>query len=101
MAQCDIDLPEGTLAEFCLRNHIRKLSLFGSVLRDDFHAGSDVDMLVDFEPDARISYIDKGRMRRELSSLIARPVDLRTRMELSPYFRDRVVAEAESVYVHR
>jgi hypothetical protein len=99
MPQRHIEIPTEALADYCERNHILKLSLFGSVLRDDFHAGSDVDMLVEFDPAAGITYFDKGRMCEELSMLMARDVDLRTKMELSPYFRDRVVGEAENIYV--
>ena len=99
MAQTNITIPAAELAEFCRRNHILKLSLFGSVLRDDFHEGSDIDMLVEFDPDAKIHYGEKGRMREELTALMNREVELRTPRELSPHFRDRVVAEAESVYV--
>ena len=99
MTRNNIDLPLVVLAEFCERNHIHKLSLFGSILRGDFHAGSDVDMLVEFEPGSRITYIDMGAMCEELSTMVSRSVDLRTRMELSPYFRDRVLAEAENIYV--
>jgi predicted nucleotidyltransferase len=101
MAQRNIQIPVAALAVYCDQNHILKLSLFGSVLRDDFHAGSDIDMLVEFDPAARITYFDKGRICEELSALIDRDVDLRTKMELSPYFRDRVISEAENIYVRR
>lgn len=69
------------------------------MLRDDFHAGSDVDMLVEIDPVARITYFDKGRMREELTDMLRREVELRTYRELSPYFRDRVVSESECIYV--
>ena len=101
MAQHNIEIPAAELAEYCERNHIVRLALFGSVLRDDFHAGSDIDTLVEYDPTARITYFDIGRMCEELSGLMARDVDLRTKMELSPYFRDRVVREATTVYVRR
>jgi predicted nucleotidyltransferase len=99
MPQRNIEIPTEALADYCKRNHILKLSLFGSVLRDDFHAGSDIDMLVEFDPATRINYVDLGRMTDELTCLMNRPVDLRTKMELSPCFRDRVLLESESVYV--
>jgi uncharacterized protein len=86
------------LAEFCRRNHIRKLSLFGSVLRDDFHADSDVDVLVEFEPGARVGLIRLAGMELELSDLLGRKVDLRTAADLSRYFRDEVVKAAEVQY---
>jgi predicted nucleotidyltransferase len=86
------------LAEFCRRNHIRKLSLFGSVLTDRFSPDSDVDVLVEFEPRNGPGYFGLAHMERELSELIGRKVDLRTPPELSRYFRDEVVAGAHVQY---
>lgn len=85
--------------EFCRRNHIRRLSFFGSVLRDDFSPESDVDVLVEFEAGATVGYLAMGRMQRELSELLSRRVDLRTPQELSRYFRSRVLSEAQEEYV--
>ena len=99
MAQNNIQIPTERLAEFCRRNRIARLSLFGSVLRDDFHDGSDVDMLVEFEPDAQVG-LAICRMERELAEMLGRKVDLRTPAELSRYFRQHVLDEAEAVYVH-
>ncbi|MBI4083660.1 MAG: nucleotidyltransferase family protein [Candidatus Lambdaproteobacteria bacterium] len=97
MARIEIDRER--IADFCRRNHIRKLALFGSVLRDDFGPESDVDVLVEFEPDARVGLFDVARMERELSPLFSgRKIDLRTAEDLSRYFRDEVVAMAEGVY---
>ncbi|HEY7066864.1 MAG TPA: nucleotidyltransferase family protein [Chloroflexota bacterium] len=84
---------------FCERHPIRKLSLFGSVLRDDFHAGSDVDMLVEFEPGARITLFDLAGLELELTAIVGRKVDLRTPGDLSKYIRQRVLDEAEALYV--
>jgi predicted nucleotidyltransferase len=86
------------LAEFCRLNGIRKLSLFGSVLRDDFRPQSDVDVLVEFEPGAPIGYLDMARMELELADLLGRRVDLRTLAELSRYFRREVADSAEGLY---
>ena len=86
------------VAEFCRRNHIRKLSLFGSVLTDRFGPDSDMDFLVEFEPHNGPGYFGLARMERELSELIGRRVDLRTPFELSRYFRDEVVASAQVQY---
>ena len=86
------------LAEFCRRNHIRRLALFGSVLRDDFRPDSDVDVLVEFEP-GRIPGLRFFTLERELSEILGRKVDLKTPNFLSPYFRGRVMAEAEVQYV--
>jgi predicted nucleotidyltransferase len=82
-----ISIPRGEIAAFCRRNHIRKLSLFGSVLRDNFGPESDVDMLVEFEPGARISLFDMAALEIELAELVGRKVDLRTPEELSRHFR--------------
>ena len=92
----DIDLEQ--LAEFCRRNHIRRLSLFGSVLRDDFRPDSDVDMLVEFEPGQTPGYLRLAGMELELSELVGREVDVRTLAEISKYFRDEVVQRSELQY---
>lgn len=92
-----IELPEGRIREFCEKNHIQKLSLFGSVLRDDFTADSDVDVLVELAPDARVGLIRFAGMENELSELLGRRVDLNTVESLSRYFRDNVLAEAETL----
>ena len=89
------------LAEVCRRHHIRKLSLFGSVLAGTDRPDSDVDLLVEFEPDATPSLLDMARIEAELSSLLGRQVDLRTAEDLSRYFRDEVVRNAEVQYVSR
>ncbi len=86
------------IAEFCQRNHVRRLALFGSVLRDDFSPGSDVDILVEFE-DGHVPGLAFFSMESELSGILGRKVDLNTAGFLSRYFRDRVLAEAENQYV--
>lgn len=93
-----IAIPHDALADFCRRNGIRRLSLFGSVLRDDFRPDSDVDMLVEFEPDKRIGLFGMAALQNELSEMIGRAVDLRTPEDLSPYFRSEVLAEALTQY---
>jgi predicted nucleotidyltransferase len=92
-----IEIPREVIAEFCRRHRIRRLSLFGSVLRDDFAPGSDVDVLVEFEPGTRVG-LSFFTMQDELSRILGRPVDLQTERFLSRYFRERVVREAEAVY---
>jgi len=94
-----IEVDQPAIADFCRRNAIRRLSFFGSVLRDDFGPGSDVDVLVEFEPDAVVGYFGMARMERELSEMLARAVDLRTPRELSRHFRDKVLEEAHETYV--
>lgn len=95
-ARIEID-PE-MIARFCKRHRINRLSLFGSVLRDDFSPDSDIDVLVEFEPDARPSLFDVGGMMHELTEALGRQVDIRTRSDLSRYFRDQVIAESELLY---
>lgn len=93
-----IAIDQQQIAEFCRRNHIRKLAFFGSVLRDDFDEESDVDVLVEFHPGFPVGLIRMAGMEIELSRIIGRKVDLRTPNDLSRYFRDKVVAEAEVRY---
>lgn len=84
------------IAEFCRQHHIRRLSLFGSVLRAEFNAHSDVDVLVEFEPGQVPGLLGIARMERELSELFGgRKVDLRTPEDLSRYFREAVLQEAD------
>lgn len=89
-----IDLPKAALVNFCQRNHIRKLAVFGSVLRDDFRPESDVDFLVEFEPEHVPGLIRLVGMELELSEIIQRKADLRTPKDLSRYFRDEVLRSA-------
>jgi len=98
MNRCRLDIPQDQIAEFCRRHHIRRLALFGSVLRDDFRADSDVDVLVEFE-DGHTPGLDFFGMQDELSGLFLRKVDLNTAGFLSAYFRDEVLADAEDLYV--
>ena len=87
------------IALYCRRYFIRKLSLFGSVLRDDFRSDSDVDVLVEFFPGHVPGFLKIAEMERELSSLLGgRTVEIRTPGDLSRYFRDEVVESAEPLY---
>ena len=85
------------IADFCRRNHIRRLAFFGSVLRDDFSPNSDVDVLVEFEP-GHTPGLSFFRMEEELSQILGRKVDLNTPQSLSRYFRQSVLDEAEVQY---
>ena len=98
MGHAHIDIPKERIADFCRRNRIRRLALFGSVLRDDFGPDSDVDVLVEFEPEARVGLLRLAGMEIELGELLGRKVDLNTPGFLSDYFRDKVLAEAEVQY---
>lgn len=86
------------IAEVCKRHDIRRLSIFGSALRDDFRPESDVDVLVEFGPTARVGFIGLARIERELSAVFGRRVDVRTPADLSRYFRDAVIREARLQY---
>ncbi len=98
MVTLPVTIPREAIAAFCERNHIRKLSLFGSVLTERFRDESDIDMLVEFEPDHVPGYFGLVGMEMELSEMMGRKVDLRTAGELSRYFRDQVVASAALQY---
>lgn len=98
MKQYPIDIPQQELAALCQRHHIKKLALFGSVLRDDFRPDSDVDVLVEFEPGYSVGLIRLAAMQLELSQVLGRNVDLRTPQDLSHYFRQDVLDEAEVQY---
>ena len=86
----------GDLSAFCRDRGIATLALFGSALRDDFHAASDIDLLVEFRPETRIGLIGVARLELDLSPLFGgRKIDLRTRGDLSPYIRGKVEGEAQ------
>ena len=93
-----IEFPTDQIADFCRRHHIRKLSLFGSVLRDDFGPQSDVDVLVEFEP-GRVPGLSFFAIEDELSNILGYKVDLNTPKMLSRYFREEVQREARVQYV--
>ena len=93
-----IRVDQEEIAEFCQRHHIRRLAFFGSVLRDDFRADSDVDVLVEFEPEYRLGLFDLMRMQQEFSEMIGREADFRTPEDLGRYMRDRVINESEVQY---
>jgi uncharacterized protein len=92
------EIPDQELAAFCRKHFIRKLSLFGSVLREEERSDSDMDFLVEFHPDHLPTLIELVAMERALSGIVKRSVDLRTPEDLSRYFRDQVMAEAEVHY---
>ncbi|MBE7557563.1 nucleotidyltransferase family protein [bacterium] len=92
-----IEIPRQAITDFCRRNHIRRLSLFGSILRDDFTDQSDIDMLVEFEPGHVPGYIGLAGMEIELTKLLGRKVDMRLPEELSRFFCEQVLHEAEYV----
>ncbi len=97
-----IDVPDEQVAAFCRRHHIRKLSVFGSALREDFGPDSDVDMLVEFEPGRTPGFFRLFQMEEELATLLGgRRAEMSTPNSLSRYFRDEVQAEAQVLYAAR
>lgn len=95
--QENISIPDDAIGDFCKRNHIRKLSLFGSVLGSDFTQDSDIDVLVEFQPDAVIGWKIIS-MRQELIDILGREVDFLTPKSLSPTFRNEVIKHAQVIY---
>jgi predicted nucleotidyltransferase len=98
MVTASVRIPREAIAAFCERNHVRKLSLFGSVLTERFGDNSDIDMLVEFDPEFGPGLLGIAGMEIELSEMLGRKVDLRTARDLSRYFRDQVVAAAVPQY---
>jgi predicted nucleotidyltransferase len=100
MTRARINIPQTRVATFCHRHHIRKLALFGSVLRDDFRPDSDIDVLVEFEAGHVPGFIRLAGMELELVEIFGgHRVEMHTPMCLSPYFRDEAMAESELLYV--
>ena len=91
-------MPEKKIAEFSKKNHIRRLSLFGSALREDFSPDSDVDMLAEFDTEARVGLIRLAGLEIELSEILGRKVDLNTPGFISKYYREEVLSEAVVQY---
>ena len=91
-------IPKDKIADFCRRNHIKKISLFGSTLHGELQQDSDIDLLVEFEDNHVPGFFALCHMENELSDLLGRKVDLRTSQELSRYFRDDVVHAAVVQY---
>ncbi|HEV2147444.1 MAG TPA: nucleotidyltransferase domain-containing protein [Longimicrobiaceae bacterium] len=93
-----IEFPHERIAEFCRRHGVRRLRLFGSVLREDFRPDSDVDVLVEFEPGVSVGLLTLAALELELGEIVGRKVDLRTPNELSRYFRQEVLDGAAILY---
>jgi len=98
MSRARIEIPQEMIAEFCRQRHIRWLALFGSVLRDDFRPESDVDVLVEFEPEQRYTYFTLAQIEDDLAILLGRKVDLHVPKTLHPFLRDKVLGQAEALY---
>ncbi len=98
MARAAVEIPKSAVSEFCQRHRIRKLALFGSVLRPDLRPDSDIDVLVEFERGHTPGLITMAGIEIELSAILGRKADLRTAGDLSKYFRDEVIRTAEVKY---
>lgn len=96
-----IPIDNKKISDFCRRHHIIRMALFGSVLRDDFGPDSDIDVLIEFEPEFTVGLLRMAGLELELSEVIGRKVDLRTPSELSRYFRDEVMRESVIQYAQR
>lgn len=96
-----LELDGERISAFARRHPVERLALFGSALRDDFDDDSDVDVLVELQPGSAVGLFTMQRMQDELAAIVGRRVDLRTPEELSDDFRQRVLDEAEVLYVRR
>lgn len=97
LQQLSLVIPQDEITTFCRRHHIRRLAFFGSVLREDLRPDSDLDVLVEFDPD-HIPGLAFFTIEDELSQIMGRKVDLNTVQFLSPYFRQQVRDEAVVIY---
>ncbi|MBI5179473.1 MAG: nucleotidyltransferase family protein [Nitrospinae bacterium] len=93
-----IELPQEAIAEICKRHQVRELSVFGSAVRDDFTADSDIDFLVEFQPDAKIGFLEFAGMQIELAELLGRKVDLVSKNGLNPVIRDEILDSSKVFY---
>ena len=98
MGKTNISIPKEKIAEFCKKNHIPRLSLFGSILRGDLGLDSDIDLLVEFHSAHIPGLIRLAGMENELAEILGRKVDIRTAQDLSRYFRQDVIKSSEVQY---
>ena len=95
-----IEFDEEQLAAICRRYHVRELALFGSVLREDFRDDSDIDVLVEFDDNARIGFFEMARLQRELAALFDREVDVVPKGGLNPIIRKPILDAAVPLYAN-
>lgn len=93
-----VSIPQDKIAELCRRYSVRELLLFGSAIRDDFSLASDIDLIVDFLPEAKITFPELLRLQGEISSVVGRNVDLVSKAGLKPKFSDLVLPLAQQIY---
>ena len=94
----DITIPQEKIKRLCHRYQVKRLAFFGSVLRQDFNPESDIDILVQFHPDAKIGFMTLGRLGRDLSQILKRPVDLVPQEGLKPIIREEILSTAHEIY---
>jgi predicted nucleotidyltransferase len=94
----DIEVDEAKLVSLCQRYQVRELSLFGSAARGEMRPDSDIDLLVEFLPDAQVDLVDYAGLMLDLSRLLGRKVDLVSKNGLKPLIRNSVLEEARLVY---
>jgi len=93
-----LELPIAAIADICRRRQVRELAVFGSAARGDARPDSDIDLLVEFQPQARVGLLGYARLMNELSALLGRKVDLVSKPGLKPLIRESVLAEARVIY---
>lgn len=93
-----LTIPHAAIRDFCRAHAVRELAVFGSAVRDDFSPDSDIDVLIDLAPDARVGLVTLQRMRDELAGIFGRPVDLLTRNGLNRHIRDQILLDAEIIH---
>ncbi|MCC7447002.1 MAG: nucleotidyltransferase family protein [Anaerolineae bacterium] len=98
MNVANISIPQREIRAICERHHVQKLSLFGSVLRGDFRPDSDIDVLVEYDPDVRVSLFDQVDLQLDLETVWGCKVDLGTPASLSKYIRQKVLQSAQVIY---
>lgn len=98
MPELHLDIPDDILASICQKYQIKELAIFGSAVRDDFRADSDVDVLVEFESDAQIGFLALAQLQRELSAMVQRQVDVVPENGLKPQIRQSVPESAQVLY---
>jgi predicted nucleotidyltransferase len=93
-----LPLPPDQLADFCERNQVQELALFGSALTEDFGENSDIDLLITFRPGAHVGFLTLARVKREIEEMLGRKVDLVPKGGLKSAIRDSVLATARVLY---
>jgi predicted nucleotidyltransferase len=91
-------IPHAAIRDFCRAHAVRELAVFGSAVRDDFHRDSDIDVLIDLAPEARVGLVALQQMRDELALILGRPVDLLTRNGLNRHIRDEILRDAQVIH---